>query len=62
VSESNLRGKAVLVTGGASGIGRATVLAFAREGARLVISDIDAEAGTRSASMRSRPDSPRRRP
>ena len=34
-------GKVVVVTGGASGIGRATAVAFAREGARLVIGDID---------------------
>lgn len=40
----NLRGKTVLVTGAASGIGRASALAFARRGARLVICDLD-EAG-----------------
>lgn len=39
-----LDGKAALVTGGASGIGRSTVLAFAREGARVLVSDLD-EAG-----------------
>ncbi|WP_194915735.1 SDR family NAD(P)-dependent oxidoreductase [Catenulispora rubra] len=37
-----LTGKSCLVTGAASGIGRATALKFAREGARLVASDIDA--------------------
>lgn len=38
-------GKVVLVTGGAAGIGKATVEAFAREGATLVVSDINAEQG-----------------
>ncbi|MDW6064240.1 SDR family oxidoreductase [Streptomyces sp. FXJ1.4098] len=34
-------GKIVLVTGGATGIGRAASLAFARQGATVVIGDID---------------------
>lgn len=34
-------GKVVVITGGASGIGRAAALAFARQGARVVIGDID---------------------
>ena len=39
-----LRGKAAVVTGAAKGIGRATAELFAREGARLVVTDVD-EAG-----------------
>lgn len=38
----NLRGKRVLITGAASGIGRATALRAAAEGAELVLTDIDA--------------------
>lgn len=44
-----LEGKTALVTGGASGIGRAIVLAFAAQGARVAVCDIDA-AGAEAAA------------
>jgi len=41
----DLGGKVAIVTGGGSGIGRATVQRFVEEGARVVVADIDDEAG-----------------
>lgn len=40
-----LDGKVVLITGAASGIGRATALEAHSEGARLLLSDVDADGG-----------------
>jgi NAD(P)-dependent dehydrogenase (short-subunit alcohol dehydrogenase family) len=41
--------KVAVITGAASGIGRATALLFAREGAALALADVNADAGQRVA-------------
>src|SRR3954454_21500593 len=40
----SFRGKVVVITGAASGIGRAMADAFSKEAARIVLADIDADA------------------
>ncbi len=44
-----LKGKVALVTGAGSGIGRATALLFAREGADVVVNDIDLSSAEKTA-------------
>ena len=46
-----LEGKTGLITGGGSGIGRATALAFAREGAAVMLGDIDCAGGEETATL-----------
>jgi hypothetical protein len=46
--EQRLEGKTALVTGGAGGIGLAIAHRFAREGAHVIIADLDPSAGERA--------------
>jgi len=45
-----LDGRRIVVTGGASGMGAASVRSFAREGARVFSIDISGDAGARVAT------------
>ena len=47
-------GKTIIITGAASGIGRATALIFAREGANVVCADIDEKGADETAAEVSR--------
>jgi len=46
-----LDGKSALITGGGGGIGRATSLIFAREGARLAVADANANAAAETVAL-----------
>jgi NAD(P)-dependent dehydrogenase (short-subunit alcohol dehydrogenase family) len=50
MARGRLAGKVAVVTGGASGIGLATVRRFAAEGARVMIGDVDGQAAVDVAS------------
>lgn len=46
-----LEGKSGLVTGAASGIGRASAIAFAKEGAKVMVSDVSQEGGEETVRL-----------
>ena len=50
MSGSPFTGKSVLVTGGASGIGRAAAISFAQQGARVTVSDVDVAGGEKTVA------------
>jgi len=45
-----LKNRTAVITGGANGLGLATAVAFAREGANVIIGDLDAEQATKAAA------------
>src|SRR5260221_4488619 len=47
----NFSGKVTLVTGGGTGIGRASAILFAREGAKVVVADVAIETGTETVRL-----------
>ena len=53
VSMADLKGRRVILTGGASGIGQATGQLLAERGARVVVLDVDHEAGAELAQAAS---------
>jgi NAD(P)-dependent dehydrogenase (short-subunit alcohol dehydrogenase family) len=46
-----VNGLTALVTGAGAGIGRATALAFAAEGAKVVVSDINIDGGQENVDL-----------
>ena len=57
--ELGLKGKSVIVTGGASNIGRGIVLAFAKEGCKIMIADLDEKQAQKVAAKAKELGSPK---
>jgi len=47
----DMTGRVAIVTGGATGIGRASAIAFARRGARVVVADVNDDAGAETVKL-----------
>ncbi len=48
---TRLKDKVAVITGAASGIGQATALRFAEEGAKVVVADLDRTGGEKTVAM-----------
>jgi len=46
-----MEGKVIIITGAASGIGRATAQIYAREGARVITADVNEKSGRETPGM-----------